>query len=355
MNLKKGFNRLPLFWKVYIIIVALLVTVVGFAELVLENLAKMILTEMYGKFLIWHEIIVWIVGILLPCLVCGYILSHHLSRKLENMANVSEALARGNLKVRLPVIDNDRDAFDKLFKSFNEMADAIDRRLENERRLLIDVSHELRSPLTRMAITAELLLNQESDPKNIDLLERLEKEIGRMNELIELLLSQSPNHTGNNVPMAEIDLRYTLIELAQDFSFQGKPSGKNVVCRVPDELKTVGNELLLKQMIGNIIANAIFYAPAGSEILISAVAHENGLEIVIRDYGPGVPEESLADIFRAFYRVDSSRARQDGGAGLGLALAREAALVHGGDIGARNAEPGLEVQIILPLNSRDGK
>ena len=355
MNLKAGFNRLPLFWKVYIIIVTLLVAVVGFAELVLENLAKMILTEMYGKFLIWHEIIVWIIGILLPCLICGYIISHRLSQKLENVANVSEALARGNLKVRLPFIDNDNDAFDKLFKSFNEMTDAVDRRLQNERRLLIDVSHELRSPLTRMMIATELLQNQENAPKNTHLLERLEKEIMRMSELTELLLSQSPGHAGKNVSMAEIDLRHTLIELANDFSFQGKPSGKTITCRVPDELKMKGNKLLLQQMIGNLLANALFYTPDRSEVFLSAAAHENELEIIIRDYGPGVPEESLDDIFRAFYRVNSSRSRQDGGAGLGLALAREAALAHGGDISAKNAQPGLEMTIMLPLNSKDDK
>ena len=353
MSMKTRFDKLPLFWKIYIIIAALLVAVVGFAELILENLAKMILTARYGEFLLWHEIIMWIVGILVPCLVCGYIISRHLSRKLENIAAVSEALARGNLRVRLPVIDNDKDAFDKLFRSFNDMADVIDRRLQNERRLLIDVSHELRSPLTRMMIATELMLDQERASKNIHLLQRLEKEITRMSELIELLLSQSPNHGGRHVPMATVDLRHTLIELAQDFSFQGRAFDKDVICRAPDELKMNGNELLLRQMIGNIVANAIFYAPDKSEVVLSVVVHDDELEIVIRDYGPGVPDESLADIFRAFYRVDSSRARQGGGAGLGLALAREAALVHGGDISARNADPGLEVTIMLPLNAKD--
>jgi two-component system sensor histidine kinase CpxA len=355
MGLKTRFDKLSLFWKLYIIIVALLVVVVGLAELVLENLAKMILSAMYGEFLVWHEVIMWIISVLVPSLACGYILSRHLSRKLEDMVTISEALARGNIGMRLPVIGNDNDAFDKLARSFNNMVDTIDRQLQNERRLLVDISHELRSPLTRMTIAVELLQSEENAPKDIRTLLRLEKEILRMNELVELLLSQSPGHVGKDIPTEEVDLRRMLIELTQDFLFQERASGKIVICRIPDELKMTGNELLLRRMVGNIIANALFHSRNGSEVFLTAAEHENRIEIVIRDFGPGVPEENLKDIFRAFYRVDSSRARKDGGTGLGLALAREASLSHSGDIVARNVHPGLEVTVTLPFHKHPCK
>ncbi len=350
MSLKTRFDNLPLFWKVYIIIVALLVVVVALAEFVLENLAEMALTALYGPFLPWHEFIIWIVSILIPSLACGYILSRHLSKKLEGMATASQALARGNLEIRLPTIHNDKDDFDKLARSFNEMADAIDRQLQNERRLLIDISHELRSPLTRMTIATELLLKREESPENTRILTRLEKELLRMNELVELLLSQSPNHAGREVATAPVDLHRILLDLAQDFSFQGQHLVKAVICRMPQHLMVRGNAMLLQRMAGNILSNALFYTPPGTDVLLTAEILPDHLKITVRDSGPGVPEESLEDIFRAFYRVDSARARIHGGAGLGLALAREAVFAHKGYIQAKNAHPGLEVTVFLPLD-----
>lgn len=349
MSLKKKFNALPLFWKVCILIVSLIAGVVALSELVLSSITRMVLASFSGQFMPWHEALIWTISIIVPSITCGYILSRNLSGKLEDMAFLSTALARGNLEVRLPVIHNDKDAFDKLARSFNEMADAIERQLQNERQLLMDISHELRSPLTRITLATELLVGNEPSRHYSPALTQLEKEVFRMNELLEMVLSQSAGHSGKTISTEALDLRDMLVQLACDFSFQGTPHGKKVICRVEDALMFKGNAMLLLQMVGNILSNAIFYAPNNSEVFLIAMPYTDHIEITIRDLGPGVPEESLKDIFRAFYRVDSARAHSDGGAGLGLALAREAALAHDGDIRARNAHPGLEVIIILPL------
>ena len=353
--MKTGFSKLPLFWKVYIIIVALLVAVVVLVELVLENLAEVALTAMYGQFQPWHEVILWIISIFVPALACGYILSRHLSLKLERMAKASQALARGNMEIRLDTIDNEQDAFDQLARSFNEMADAIEKQLENERRLLVDISHELRSPLTRMTIATELLSRDMDSERNQHIIARLEKELRHMNELIGLLLSQSQNTSDSRIEAETIDLGKMLDELATDFSFQGQRMNKKVVAEIPDSFVISGNPNLLQRLFGNILSNAVFFSPSNSEILLRVKEVEEKLEIGVRDFGPGVPEENLKDIFRAFYRVDSSRSRKDGGVGLGLALAREAALAHGGDINAKNAAPGLEVTVTLPVSAKDKK
>ena len=355
MSLKTRFSSLSLFWKVYIVIVVLPVAVVSLVELVLENLVEMALVAMYGQFRPWHEAILWAISILVPALACGYILSKHLSSKLERMVKVSRALAGGNMKIRLDVIGNEQDAFDQLARSFNEMADAIEKQLENERRLLVDISHELRSPLTRMTIAVELLLRDRDFEKNRHIVVRLEKELLHMNELIGLLLAQSPNNPNSRTETETTDLGKILAELAADFSFQGQHMNKKIVAEIPDSLVISGNPNLLQRLFGNILSNAVFYSPTNSEILLQVQPVEENLEISIRDFGQGVPEESLEDIFRAFYRVDSSRARKDGGTGLGLALAREAALAHGGDISAKNAAPGLEVTVTLPVNAKDAE
>ncbi|WAW10092.1 ATP-binding protein [Oxalobacter vibrioformis] len=350
MSLKTRFNALPLFWRVYLIIVSLLVFVVAFAELVLENLTEILLPDIYEKYESWFEPVLWAFGILVPALACGYILSKTLSSKLEKMAKVSQAIARGNMKIRLDTINNDQDAFDLLARSFNEMADAIEKQLENERRLLVDISHELRSPLTRITIATELLLRNGETGKDRQIIVRLEKELQHMNELIGLLLAQSRDSSGLRIESRKVDLGKILAELVADFSFQGQPMNKKVVTQLPASLTVSGNDNLLQRLFGNILSNAIFYTPPNSDVLLSVERDEEKLEITVRDFGPGVPEESLEDIFRAFYRVDSSRARKDGGTGLGLALAREAALAHEGDIMARNANPGLEVIVTLPIS-----
>ncbi len=344
---------LPLFWKVYIFIVILLFSVVGLAELIVEPLAERALEGLYGGFQPWHEVAIWIASILVPSLACGYILSKILSNKLGKMAKASEALARGNLEVRLPENGNVRDAFDVLANSFNAMARAIKKQQHNDRRLLADISHELRSPLTRMTVAVDLLSLRHADEESIELLLRLGKEIRQMNESISLLMEQAQDKLLHYGVKNTLNLEKILIGLADDFSFQGGTRSIRVKAAVARGLIVYGNALMLERMFGNILSNAIFYSPPGTVIELDARRNGDNIIVSIRDFGPGVPENQLEDIFRAFYRVDSSRARTSGGAGLGLALAMEAAILFGGNIAAGNAQPGLRVTVTLPAYSED--
>jgi two-component system sensor histidine kinase CpxA len=348
-HIKDRINAIPLYWKVYIFIVALLIFVIGVVELVFEPFAERMLEELYGGFRPWHEVAIWAGSILIPSLACGYVLSKILSIKLEKMVKASKALARGNLEVRLPVNGNDKDAFDILAHSFNEMAQAIKMQQQNERRLLADISHELRSPLTRMTVAAELLGRRHNDKESVTIFLRLEKELAQMNEMVSLLLKQARDKFLASGDNAIIEIGKIIGDLTEDFVFQGEIENKKIKARIIDGLKVYGNAKQLERMFGNILSNAIFYSPADSLIHLDTRLYDAVIHISIRDYGPGVPEEQLEDIFRAFYRVDNSRTRTSGGVGLGLAVAREAAIQHGGNIVARNAEPGLQVTITLPL------
>jgi two-component system sensor histidine kinase CpxA len=293
------------------------------------------------------------VSILIPSLAYGYILSKILSDKLGKMAKASKALARGNLEVRLPENGNARDAFDVLANSFNEMADAIKTQQHNDRRLLADISHELRSPLTRMAVAADLLNLQHKDEESVEITLRLEKEIRQMNEFISLLMGQARDKLLYSDRKKALNLEKILTELADDFSFQGEMQRIRMKTTIEDGLVVYGNALMLERMFGNILSNAIFYSPPDNVIELDAKRNGDTISVVIRDFGPGVPEDQLEEIFRAFYRVDSSRARTSGGVGLGLALAREAAILFGGNIVACNAHPGLRVMTTLPFYCED--
>ena len=352
MRLKRLEDRLgamPLFWKAYALIVVLLILVIGLAEYLFEPLAEKMLVGLYGGFRLWHEAAIWSISILIPSLICGYVLSKTLSAKLEKMVKASRALARGNLEVCLPVKGNDKDAFDVLARSFNEMTQAIKIQRQNERRLLADISHELRSPLTRMTVATDLLGRRHKDKESAALALRLEKDLAQMNEMVSLLLGQARDKLLASGADGTAEIGNILAGLAEDFTFQGEIENKKIKADIVGGLPVHGDSRQLERMFSNILSNAIFYSPPNSVIHMEARPDGANIRISIRDYGPGVPEERLEDIFQAFYRVDSSRARTSGGVGLGLAVAREIVVQHGGEIRARNADPGLEVVITLPL------
>lgn len=348
-RLKLYIRSMPLFWKINMFIAPLLIFVVGLVEFVLEPLAEIVLADLYGGFLMWHEVILWAVSIVLPSLACSYILSEMLTRKLGRMAKVASSIANGNLNARFSVAGNDADAFDVMAQSFNGMAEEIEKQMTNERKLLADISHELRSPLSRMSIAAELLPRKREEERE-QVIQRLHKEIAHMNELVSLLFTQARNKLLSADTKHMVNLKEILSELADDFRFQGEVQNKDVQTKLADSLLLTGNPLLLRRMFSNLLSNAIFYTPPNSTIEIGACIFNGKIVVTIRDHGPGVPEDELEDIFRAFYRVDNSRARTSGGAGLGLALVREAVIAHKGSVEAENAQPGLLVTTILPLS-----
>jgi two-component system sensor histidine kinase CpxA len=349
MNIRDRTASMPLVWKLNIFITSLLVFVVILVEIILEPLAEVLFANLNDESQSWLEIVIWGASIVIPSIICSYILSKILSTKLGRMARISKTLAQGNLNARLPVAGNDKDEFDVLAQNFNDMAEAIENQMNNERRLLADISHELRTPLTNMTIAAELLPRRDGEEK-ANIIQRLNKEIAHMNELVSLLLAQARDKF---ILSSDADRMVNLNEVLQDvadhFAFQSKADKKRVEIMMRGAMKINGKPLLLRRMFSNLLSNALFYTPVGGKIEIYAEISGGNAVMTMRDYGPGVPEEHLQDIFRAFYRVDDSRARISGGVGLGLALAREAAIAHNGSVDAANANPGLLITVALPL------
>jgi len=354
MNIIRRFRLLPLFWQVYLFIVTALIVVVALTELVLEPLAEMVVLGVTDFDVDWYEVPVWAFSIFIPSLACGLFIARTLTGRLEAMARAARALSRGNLGIRLKENGNERDAFDVLAGSFNQMADAIERQLRNERRLLADISHELRAPLSRMAIAVELLDRKGDDGTSPAAVARLQKEVDHMGGLVALLLAQGRERVIRAGEMDRLDLAPVLEAILKDCRFQGRQQNKTLDAAVERELFVQGSVAMLQSILENVLGNALFYAPPGSAVRVTARRAGDAVEVVVRDMGPGVPEDQLQDIFRAFYRVDGSRTRSSGGVGLGLALAKDAAVHLGGGIWARNAGPGLEVTVSLPFHANGG-
>jgi len=276
--------------------------------------------------------------------VLCYLLAYYLTYPVRKLQHAVERFGRGDLSARAET--RRRDELGDLGRTFDRMADRIQTLVDAERRLLLDISHELRSPLARLRVAVELARSGQNRDAQLD---RIDKEAERLNALVGGLLqvtrAEGDPHALRREP---VRLDRLLEELVADSSLEAQAHGREVRLVSAPPATVQGDGELLRRAIENAIRNAIRHAPAGTAVEASLEAAMGRAVVRIRDYGPGVPDEALPRIFDAFYRVETDRDRASGGAGLGLSIARRAVELHNGTIRARNAQPGLLVEIDLP-------
>ncbi|QIB64175.1 ATP-binding protein [Kineobactrum salinum] len=288
-------------------------------------------------------------AILVSGLLC-YLLSRLMTRPLERLRLAARDLADGQLATRLDVRTRGGDETNDLARDFNRMAEQLQQRIDAQRRLLSDVSHELRSPLARLQVALALAGKDPANPQSQ--LARIEREARRLDELIDELLS---TQTDDSLMDEHIDLVPLLRDLCEDASYEGRATGRRVEFHSDSEHALVlGNGTLLRKAFDNILRNALHYTATDSVVQLGVSTADQRLLVTVQDQGPGIPEAELARVFDEFYRVDSARARETGGYGLGLSIARRAVIRHGGDISATNTNPGLLMQVELPLFDSQG-
>tara|TARA_R110002094_G_scaffold20630_9_gene32158 strand:+ start:744 stop:2126 length:1383 start_codon:yes stop_codon:yes gene_type:complete len=280
-------------------------------------------------------------------LLC-YVVSRLLTRRLAAVRGAARKLAAGDLQARISVREAGGDETDDLARDFNHMARLLEERISAQKQLLSDVSHELRSPLARLQVALGLA---EQNPANATAqLPRITREAQRLESLVaELLESQAERSDLEQ----HIDLVALLDELCADARFEVGDINRVKFHSAVEEALVVGNGTQLRKAFDNVLRNACSYSPAQTVIDVQLRKTATRYEVVIADQGPGVPEEDLARLFEPFYRVDTARARQTGGHGLGLSIARQALMMHGGTIDARNTRPGLAMRISLPAWAQD--
>ena len=226
-----------------------------------------------------------------------------------------------------------------------------------QRMLLRDVSHELRSPLARLAVGLGLA-RQEAAPTMLVHLDRIERESKRLNDLIGQILALSNLETIQKVEdPEEVSLSGIVVDLMPDVQYEAAQSGCVITTSIAAECTVQGNSELLRAAIENIVRNAIAYAHENGVIHIETTCsnEEDKQFAVVRitDNGPGIPEDELKSVLKPFYRADRSLSWHKAGFGIGLAIANRAAIVHGGTINIRNRNHGgLIVEICIPLSPR---
>lgn len=285
-------------------------------------------------------------AVLVSGLVC-YALSRLLTRRLQALRAASRRLANGDLQVRLRVRERGGDETDELARDFNSMASQLEGRIQAQKRLLQDVSHELRSPLARLHIA--LALAQEDAGGRAAALARIEREAERLEALISQLLSSQAQDIALD---SHIDLVALLRELCEDAAFEGAQRDARVAfdSALPQAIVASAGDLLHKSF-DNLLRNALAHGPEGGAVRVALATDGANFYVTFQDAGPGVPEAELGAIFDAFYRLDSARTRDTGGYGLGLSIARRAIEQHGGRVRAENTHPGLRVTVTLPRSA----
>jgi two-component system sensor histidine kinase CpxA len=286
----------------------------------------------------------WIIG--LVGLLC-YAFSYHLTSPVRRLQKTVVRFGEGDFSARSDM--NRRDELGRLSKSFNQMADRIQTLLKAERRLLQDISHELRSPLARLGVAIELARSGEDREATLD---RIQREADRLNALVGELLQVTRAEGDPTQQKRElVQLDESVAEVVSDCEIEAQAKECSILLTVERPMAVCGDEELLRRAVENVLRNAIRYAPQHTSVEVELRPKGKQAQIRIRDFGPGVPEESLTRIFDAFYRVDTDRNRGSGGVGLGLAIARRAIQLHNGQLHAENARPGLLVVIEVPLIS----
>jgi two-component system sensor histidine kinase CpxA len=277
-------------------------------------------------------------------LLC-YWLALHLTSPVRALQKAVERFGGGDFTAR--VGSSRRDELGQLANTFDRMAGRIETLLAAERRLLLDISHELRSPLARLGVAVELARTGE----NLEAaLNRIQKESDRLNALLSLLL-QVTRAEGDprSLRRDHVRLDELVQQLVDEAAIEASARGCQLQYRGGEPVTVEGDPELLRRAMENVIRNAIRYSPPATVVEVT-LGRRNGAAVVdVRDHGPGVPEEALPRLFDAFYRVEKSRDCSSGGIGLGLSIARRAIELHKGGIRARNAQPGLEVEMELPV------
>ncbi len=301
-------------------------------------------------------VIRWLGVLLMSGLVC-YAMARYMLSPVGTLSAATQRFADGELDTRVSGdLGGRRDELAALGRDFDDMAERIGSLLENQRQLLSDISHELRSPLARLYVALGLA-RRHTDDSATDALDRIEQETERLNDLIGQLLAltrlQDPEALVERRP---VDLLALVRAVTDDADYEAREGGKAVRLEADGPCITTGFEELLRRAIENVVRNAIRYTPEGSTVEASLeVTRNNGsaeARILVRDHGPGVPDDDLERLFRPFYRVDSARDRERGGTGLGLSISERAVRAHGGTIGATNpADGGLLVEIRLPAST----
>ena len=288
-------------------------------------------------------------GILLLSLFSRRILA-----SVRTLNSAAQNLGRGDLSQRVPT--QSRDEIGELARTFNTMAEGLENAERQRRNMTADVAHELRTPLSNIQGYVEAVRDGVLEPTS-DNLDTIHQQVLYLSRLVEDLRLVAETESGSFVlNRAPASLGVVVRESVEAVQPRAEAKGVNVSLELPPELPVFEfDKTRIGQVLGNLLENAIRHTPSGGNVTVSAQVEQSRASVVVADGGEGIPTEALTRVFERFYRVDPSRARTTGGAGLGLTIAKQLVEAHGGSIRAESTVGhGSRFIFDLPVNGESG-
>jgi signal transduction histidine kinase len=294
----------------------------------------------------------WAGGLLVALiLVTGVVVAARGQRRLDGIAATMHRVGRGELTARIATTGRGDD-IDALVGEVNAALDRLSALVESMRQVSVDIAHDLKTPLNRLAITVESAIEADEAGKPVAAWLRQAQEEGvRINATFDALLRIAQIEAGARRARFTSVAPGTILErIADAYGEVAVEHGQTLRLTAPDGLPPVsGDRDLMLQMLANLVENAIRHCPPGASIVLSGRIDDGRVELSVADDGPGIPAEERDKVFRRLYRVEKSRTTP--GSGLGLSLVKAVADLHGATVTLRDNAPGLVVAVSFPRHT----
>jgi len=297
----------------------------------------------------------------LPIAVCvavggGFFLVRRALLPVDTIAHKAEEITQLNVSERLPVVHTG-DELERLSTSLNHMIGRLEDALQSSKRFVADASHELRTPLAVLrGELEELAQDGQLRPQTRETLGSLLEEVDRLAEVVESLLALSRLDAGDaTAERVRFDLAELAASTAGQMSLLAEDKRITVVCESEVGVFVEGDRARMKQVVVNLLDNAIKYTPNGGRVLLKITREASHAVLEVADNGVGIPPDALPHMFKRFFRVDDSRSRQQGGAGLGLSIVKSICAAHGARVDVSSVPgKGSSFRITQPLAGEPG-
>jgi heavy metal sensor kinase len=280
----------------------------------------------------------------------GYWLMRRSLKPVDEITSRAEGITSTNLSERLPVIKTG-DELERLSRSLNRMIERLEGAFQHINRFSADASHELRTPLTILHLELEgIIQNRELSPEVADQIGSALEETQRLSSIVESLLVISRLDAGDmHIERVVLDLGELASSTAEQMKLLAEEKAIEMHCNVDSAVYVEGDGSRLKQVIVNLVDNAIKYAPEGGQVEIKVFADQEQASLEITDNGVGISAEALPHVFERFYRADKARSRDSGGVGLGLAIVKAICTAHRAEITIASKEgKGSRFTVTMP-------
>ena len=281
----------------------------------------------------------------------GVFLARRALKPVDEMTQKARSIEEHDLSQRIGV--KTKDELGRLASTLNEMIERLEKAFKRQKQFTGDASHELRAPLAIIEAESTLTLHKgRTKSEYQQSLETVSQEARRMSRIVDQLLALARADSGKEkLSLRRVNLSRMVAKLSSDMEMLCRDKGLRYGLGQMENLVVKGDRVKLRQLLLNILDNAIRYTPRGGEISVSVQAEGEMAVVSISDAGIGIPPEDLPHIFERFYRVDKARSRSEGGSGLGLAIAKHIAEIHGGKIEVESkVDTGSTFRVYLPVD-----